>query len=296
MPVVPLEDVSTHHDVPLTEVLNLDSFDPPHDLGVSKHRVELPRDTELNALLVNQGSDVLVVALHGATQRHKDLPRFEWFRTLRDMQYSSLYFTDPALYLEPRIELAWYTGWRDFDFFSVMADWSRRAATAVGASQVIFLGSSGGGFAALQVATLIPGSLALPFSPQTSIANYLVRGTGLGAQRNYIRTVMPHLTPESGVDVLRPDEDYFASLGDMASPISTYEKPQSNYVLYVQNLNDAVHLEQHYAPFRRSVENGPNHDRVRFLVQEDREGHNPPRQENFKAALDEAADWMHSMR
>src|SRR5699024_8382265 len=137
----------------------------------------------------NQGSDVLVVALHGATTRDKELPRFEFFRTLRKTEFSSMYFTDPALYLDERIELAWYTGWLEFDFNEVLAPWVQRAAAAVGASKIVFLGSSGGGFGALQVSTRIPGRMAVPVIPQTSIANYLVAGTGLAAQRAYIRAI-----------------------------------------------------------------------------------------------------------
>src|SRR5699024_11561470 len=101
------------------EVPEVDAFEPSSELGVSKYRARLPRDVHLDALLVNQGSDVLVVALHGATTRDKELPRFEFFRTLRKTEFSSMYFTDPALYLAERIELAWYTGWLELDFIEV---------------------------------------------------------------------------------------------------------------------------------------------------------------------------------
>lgn len=285
MATLPLSDVTTHHDVPLTEVAAADAFDPSHGLGVSKYRARLPRDAELHALLVNQRSDVLVVALHGATMRDKELPRFEFFRTLRKTEFSSLYFTDPALYLDSEVELAWYTGWLDLDFYEVMAEWSLRAATAVGASKILFLGSSGGGFASLQVSTLIPGSMAMPFSPQTSIANYLVAGTSMGAQRSYIRAIMPHLTPPGGLHSLHAGEDYFEPLGDRVSPILRYQRPQPNYVHYVQNKNDPTHLNQHYLPFREAVENGPNKDRIRFELQDDRPGHNPPVPTKFMSAL-----------
>lgn len=292
MRTLPLPEVTTHRDVPVTEVPEADAFAPSAELGVSKYSARLPREVQLDALLVNKGSDVLVVALHGATTRDKELPRFEFFRTLRRTEFSSMYFTDPALYLDDEVELAWYTGWLDFDLNLVMAQWAQTAASAIGASKILFLGSSGGGFGSLQVSAHIPGSMAMPFSPQTSIANYLVAGSGLGAQRSYIRAIMPHLTPVGGLDALRTEEDYFESLGERASPLLRYQQPQENYVYYVQNTNDPTHFNQHYLPFREAVENGPNKDRIRFELQDDRPGHNPPVPTMFLAALENAVAWL----
>ncbi|WP_344355715.1 hypothetical protein [Brachybacterium phenoliresistens] len=295
MTTTPLPDVTTHHDVPFTKVPEFTDFSPSPDEGVSKYTAQIPRDVALEALLLNKHSDVLLVALHGATMRHKELPRFEFFRTLRATPYSSLYFSDPALYLDPEIQLAWYTGWPEFDLHPVIADWAGRAAAAIGASRVIFFGSSGGGLAALQASTFLPASMAVPFSAQTSVANYLVAGTGLGAQRSYIRAIMPHLTPADGLGALRPDVDYFTSVGDRLSPLLRYQQKQENYVLFVQNANDHAHFNQHYLPFRAAVEDGPNADRIKFEIQEDRPGHNPPRQEFLKDALGKAIAWSRTL-
>jgi len=296
MATTPLSQVTTHHDVPLTNVSSWAEFSPTGDTGVSKYRAKLPNESAINTLLVNKSSDVLVVAFHGATMQNKSkLPRFEWMRTLRDTGYSSLYFSDPCLELDKQLQLAWYTGWKDFDLYPVLADWISSAAQAVRASRIILLGSSGGGLASLQIATYLPESLALPFSAQTSVDNYLVAGERISAQRGYMRSVMPHLIPEEGLNSLTPGGEYFKTLGERTSALLRYQKSQPNYVYYVQNTNDDAHVNQHYLPFKDVIEKSPNKHRVRFELQEDRKGHQPPTKANFLSGLESAVTWLRSV-
>ncbi|GAA4106200.1 hypothetical protein GCM10022249_01680 [Enteractinococcus coprophilus] len=123
-------------------------------------------------------------------------------RTIRDTEYSSLYFSDPCLQLSEKLELAWYTGWENLDLYPIIADWITQAAAAVGASQIFLVGASGGGLAALQIATYLPNSTAVPFNSQTSISGYLVKGTRYSAQRAYLNTVMPQLKPSTPLEDL----------------------------------------------------------------------------------------------
>lgn len=146
MSIKALDAVQTHHDVWERPVASLREFAPAHDEGVSKYAVDVPGNGVLRALLVNKASDVLIVAFHGATSRaRKRLPRFEWFRTLRSENVSSLYFSDPLLETDSTLELAWFTGRYDFDLHVELAQLAEVAARAVGARRIIFLGSSGGG-------------------------------------------------------------------------------------------------------------------------------------------------------
>lgn len=293
IPVLPIDDIDPGGtNVPVTELSSVDDFDPTAERGASRYQAPLPDGLPLEAMLVNKGSDVLLVALHGATDRNKyQLPRFEWLRSLLKTDCSTLYFSDPTLRLRDDLELAWYTGSAGCDLYPVLAEWAGAAADKVGAKGIIFLGSSGGGLASLQVSSYIPGSMALPYSCQTSIANYLVNGTLMGAQRSYVEIVMPHLAPD-GVWALKPDGDWSVPLGERSSALVRYSRPQQNLVYYVQNTKDYMHMKQHYEPFRSVIDSGPNKDRVRFDLYEGPESHNPPWPDVFHRTLNAAADWL----
>lgn len=291
--VLPLEDIQQGGtNVPITKISAIEGFNPTSKPGASRYRASLPDGLPLDALLVNKSSDLLVVSLHGATDRKAySIPRFEWLKSLLKTEYSALYLSDPTLHLRDDLELAWYTGTLGLDLYPILADWACRAADAVGAKGILFLGSSGGGLAALQIATHIPGSMALSFSCQTSIANYLVGGTLMGSQRSYVEVVMPHLAPE-GVWSLQPGVDWSVPLGERSSALVRYDQRQQNFVYYVQNTRDYPHMEQHYGPFREVTESGPNKDRVRFHLYEGPESHNPPWPDVFHGSLQEAARWL----
>lgn len=290
---VSLVDVTTHHDVDTTHLEKYEDFNPPSDPGVTKYRARLPRNKHLDALLINQQSDVLVVAFHGATNRDtKTLPRFEWMRTLRGTEYSSMYFSDPCLELDRTLPLAWYTGWKDFDLYPVIASWITTAAEAIGAKRIVLLGSSGGGFAALQISAHIPDSLALAFNCQTRVSKYRASGIKYGHQRAYLKVIMPHLLPDTKLEDLAPGFDWAEPMGERLSAIDRYQQPQPNHVRYVQNMNDHHHVEDHYRPFRNAVEFGPNAGRVQFFEYEGKELHVPPTPRVFREHLNQAVDWL----
>lgn len=291
--VLPIDEIEQGGtNVPVTELPNIEEFNPTSEIGASRYLAPLPDGLPLEALLVNKASDVLVVSLHGATDRAKySVPRFEWLKSLLNTEYSAFYLSDPTLRVREDLQLAWYTGSAELDLYPILAEWARRAADAVGAKGVLFVGSSGGGLAALQVSTYVPGSMALPFSCQTSIANYLIGGTRMSAQREYVSAVMPHLAP-GGEWSLKPDVDWSLPLGERSSALVRYTKPQQNFVHYVQNTRDYPHMEQHYEPFRKVIEAGPNKDRVRFDLYDGPENHNPPWPDVFSSRLDAAASWL----
>ena len=292
----PLKNVTTHHDVPVTHIDDYQDFQPIPAPGMTKYQADLPRKTNLDALIINKQSDVLVVALHGATMQNKSkLPRFEWMRTLRETEYSSMYFSDPCLQLNKKLQLAWYTGWEDFDLYPIIADWITRTATAIGAQHILLQGSSGGGLASLQIATYIPDSMALTFNGQTSISGYKVQGTRYSAQRQYLDMVMPRLTPAVPLEELDPSIDWAEPMGDRLSAIKRYQQAQPNYVYYAQNNNDVAHVEQHYAPFRATIEQGPNRGRVKFVTYDGPAGHNPPQPDVFYEHVHAAVEWLISV-
>lgn len=297
MPTIPVEDLDDFGlNPPLTTVTSLDHFAPSPDEGASRYRHLLPSGEPFDALLVNKSSDVLVVSLHGALDRNKyTLPRFERMRTILANDVSSMYFSDPALSREKHIQLGWYTGWEGFDAQQIIADWSITAAKTVGATRILFAGSSGGGFASLQVSALVRGSVSLSFNPQTSIQGYLTRGEakGIDAQRKYVEVVRPDLATANiwKMDYSKP---WDLPAGDRMSALRRYSEPLGNYVYTVQNIND-FHYKDHYYPLLGACARGGNLGRLRVDEYEGGHLHDSPPHPKVLTALAAALDWTREL-
>lgn len=261
---------------------------PTPPWSASRLQRALPGGPPLEALVVNRGTSTVIVALHGATDRSKTvLPRFEWLRSLLDYEVSSVYFSDPALHLSPRLMLAWYTGWAEADVHAEIATWSARIAEVIGARRLIFMGASGGGFAALQTSGLLPGSEALAFNAQTDIARYRVNGEFWGVQRDYIATVWPEVWSGFATEESFKDGAWAHAIGDRVSAVQRYSTNRRNRVHLVQN-EEEFHHEDHFLPFLHAARGAGNE----VIPSTNREGsmHNPPRAVTFhkhmRAVLD----------
>lgn len=277
----------TAANAPRTTVLDIDAFRPHQEPGASQYRHTLPGGENLDALLINKESDTLVVTFHGALDRSKfAIPRYERLKSTDEFPVSALYIADPALWRHDALQLSWFTGWKEFDLPRVLADWAVKAAQSIGAARIVFTGSSGGGFAALQTSALVPGSLAVPFNPQTSVYGYLANGEFWGAQRDYARAVWPELAPQGQPPYT---DDWTITVSDRLSAIRRYAKPTLNHVLYVSNVND-FHHRDHYVPFSQSVATSPNAERVQLRAYEGSHAHNPPTPEVFRRYMQEALE------
>lgn len=292
---IPLDELDAFGlDAPITEVASSDSFAPPSELGASRHRHTFEGGRHLDALLINQGSDTLIVTFHGAANRDTwQLPRFERLQSTTPLGHSMLFLSDPALFIDYHVALAWYTGWEGVDLQPVLADWALRAARSVGANRIIFTGSSGGGFAALQVSALVPNSLCVPFNPQTSVYGYLEGGTRYSAQRAYVEWLRPEFAPE-GIWKIDWSKDWTASLGDEMSALRRYSHPVGNFVLYADNPND-FHHEQHMVPLAQVMDDSGNSDRFRIHSYDGPDGHNSPGSAVFNAVMGEALEWSREL-
>lgn len=272
-------------NAPVHRIDGSSTFVPVAELGASSYRQSFPNGAQLDALLVNKGSDILVVGLHGATNRETTtLPRYERLRSINAHNVSAMYFADPSLWLDPRLQLAWYTGWDELDISRLVADWIEVTARTIGAERVVVTGASGGGFAALQIAAHLPDSLALAFNPQTDIAAYRINGVSFGAQLEYVRVLWPkvHRSFAHWKDIRNPEWAAVAPL--RLSAVRNYELPTKNYVHIVQNVNE-FHMEDHFVPFVASMARAGIGYRLNTTLYEGGNVHNPPPNEVYEREL-----------
>lgn len=220
-------------------------------------------------------SKTLIVSLHGALNRGKyKLPRFEWRRTLGRLDAARLYLSDSTLELNNTIEIGWYIGTAQQDLISEYARIVQGVVIGGGYNRVLCVGSSAGGFAALALSRQIPDSVAVVFSPQTTIAGYnqMHRKALAGAAfKGYM--AFDQIEAEFGSRV-NMRKLYTASL-------------DRNYVHFVQNTRDRFHFEAHYAPFALSFGVDPERGglavgrKASFHPLRLGEGHSPPSRGRF---------------
>lgn len=289
---IPYVDIAPRAaNVPTVSLPSVDQFAGHSAPGALKYEAPLGRGINLEALLLNKQSDTLIVAFHGAVLRTKtELPMFERLTSFGTLDESLMIFSDPTLRLADNLDLSWYTGWDDMDPRPIMAEWATRAAAATGAKRIVFWGSSGGGFASLQVSSYAPGSIAVAMNPQIELNGYLVEGTGPGPLRRYVNVVWPHLAPVP-IRELDDTHDWHSTLGDRVSVAKRYENPIDNRVLFVQNRNDHSHIDRHHGVFKHSVENGPNREHVVFDYYDGPSSHAGPSKQRIFDALNTGLEW-----
>ena len=225
----------------------------------------------------------LRLIFHGAVNLERDsYPRFDRVSTSLREDESFISFADPTLCAGDDLTLCWYGGTDSWDPAPLLREVISTAIEKTRAPEVVFVGGSGGGLAALRFSAEFPGSKAFVFSPQTSAAKDRGGHFPLLLEKAY---------------GARSIENVYEEFPGRFSVLERYAEPFENSVFYLQNLNDPSHIASHYNPLRRQmgVEGAEGVDpsgRFRFeLYDSEREGHGPPTAKEFEVYFDRADDW-----
>lgn len=232
--------ISGHRaESPFGELVHYESTPSRFTLGSqrSTHVVEMG-PVALPFAVQRAESDILVVSLHGALNRAKTvLPRFERLRSLGTMGVNALSVADPTLDLDPSLTLGWYLGTRSMDLHLELARVVETVSDQLGIRRVVFLGSSGGGFAALHLGSLVRGSTVLALNPQTDVRRYHARFSQRALQ-----------------GVFGADASYEDGLRTRVSVAARFAKSGvPDRVRYVMNRGDVHHLVEHAEPLWAGV-------------------------------------------
>lgn len=285
VPLPAVREDPVPEQIPVENFVSPDAFEVSSRVGASRQSTKLGDGLPLDSLTVNAGSTILIVAFHGSLDRKKfRIPRFERLRSLIATDYSSMYFADPVLHLSRSLECGWYAGTMNEDHIAAVVAVTKQTMRTFGTRHVIFTGSSGGAFAAMQASARIPGSLALVFNPRIDLAYRIPEGKPRGPQRNFLKYVMPELAPE-GFDGLPAGADWSAPLGGRLSLTRLYSEAQPNKVLYCTNTSDSYH-QTNCLPFRSTV--SPSQV-IEFVEYDAGPRHTPPPVEFFMSMIYAAA-------
>lgn len=275
-------------NVSVNQIRSLDDVRFLSGVGASRYRYTYENGFFLDSFFSNKGGETLIVQFHGAIDRGRTvLPRFERLATLLETEFSSIIFADPTLWINEIIQLAWYTGVPGQKVQENIAFIVTQVAQRFGFKKIICIGASGGGFAALQVSALLPGSVSVAINPQTSISNYYVDGDRslVGPQRYWAKVVRTSELPPGHPNEFFEVGDWTSEMPLECSVLRRYEHPVDNKVLFVANVND-FHFEDHWLPFLGACARGGNLGNIDVLEYSGPNGHVAPSTDIYLRAIE----------
>lgn len=203
----------------------------------------------------------LIVFFAGDARRSKfEPPVFQRWSWASKFPASCLYFSDPALYHNSNLGLAWYAGNSRGDYLEHIGELVAGVARAVGVErgQVFSYGSSGGGFAALRFGCFYPGLRVIAVNPQTNLWNYPEKWTKRMSRACY---------GVEGLDRVPPDHQY------KFSALDPEVVSGARSIFVAQNVKDVEHYENHFIPFMDYVQSLGEKDKVLSRKFSDESGH-----------------------
>lgn len=230
-------------------------------------------------------SNTLVFTFHGANMASKNqtYPRYERARTFMKTNSSFACIADSTIQ-DTDLLLAWYLGDKKHDPMKFIDVVVSRAMRKTGASHVIFVGGSGGGYAALRAALRTPNGHAFLESPRLFLETAAER-----SMRLYLKQFWPGKTV---ADLQALDAERFDSYR------SQIEKAPAGKVYYLQGLYDPTFLWTEYrnakllAGLDKATGVSPTGS-VRFeLFDSLTQKHGPPPFESFKEHWRQANDFF----
>lgn len=234
------EGWDAHYRLPLVHQKSIGSLRLNGQIS-AVHTVPLPRGLSLDFFAQLKRSDELIVTLPGAARREKNIyPFFNRVTTFRGKVPAFIAFADPTILMDPArdLRLGWFIGGAGFDPAAHILQVIRRAQGRTGAKHIVFVGGSGGGFAALRLSAMVPGSLAYVHEGATNIAQSLPRSVA-----QYFGVAWPGWDQAALLDAL-PERF------DMVRHYRTFRP--DNHVFFAQSEDDHAYREKHYAPFRNA--------------------------------------------
>jgi len=199
-----------------------------HEHGGLKYEFLVRPKTNASSLFVMFSGD--------AIRKKYQPPVFQRWTWSKYFPGHCVYFSDPVLHLHPNIGLGWYSGTKDQDVLNTILKVTIEIAEhfQINKRHIVSYGSSGGGFASLRFINLLRGGTSICINPQIIIYKYLPKHFN-----RYTKICFPDMSQE---DVIRD----FSSRLDLTT---LAEEMKNQSIIYIQNLDDIHHVEEHFKPF-----------------------------------------------
>lgn len=227
-------------------------------------------------------SNELFLLFSGNMDREKmQPPVFQRWSWAKKFAGHCLFFSDPTLHLGTDFGLSWYCGTTTTDPMPVIAELALGIAGRLGIAPANLLayGSSGGGFAALRLATLVPELSVVVINPQTDVTRYRPR-----LVQAYLNSCLGGIAPEEALQ----------RFPRRFSIIENIDLLRNTRILYYQNRKDRFHINHHMRPFakrmRLKAENDYTTRRCKLIMFDKEGGHSAAETEEiFSSFRDQMA-------
>ncbi|SDE60316.1 hypothetical protein [Ruegeria marina] len=162
------------------------------------------------------------------------LPAFQRWSWHNNFPGHTLYISDPLLKKTEDLGLGWYIGTRARDINHDIANIVRRVAQNLETSveDIVFYGSSGGGFATLRALVEIPEAQAVTINPQILLTSF--EGNAL---KRYLDVFFDGMTKK----------EFAVKHSYRNSVIARSNIMSESRIVYVQNTCDPHHMDEHFS-------------------------------------------------
>jgi hypothetical protein len=202
----------------------------------------LSKDSLFEFFVDNKKSKKVVIMLPGATDRSKTIKNFQRHSWSDDFNCSVVSFIDPTINEYNDLSIGWYQGSVGNYLIPKLAIAISTLIKSLGVceSDVLFFGSSAGGFASLKLADYFPKTTVVVINPQIYLNHY--------THTHYQKLISYSYKGSSVEDVEKTHKDRISvdiDIGNRVAPI-----------FYFQNTCDKMHVNKHLKPFVNKFNEG----------------------------------------
>lgn len=201
-------------------------------------------------------SEKLYVFSPGYLERKKfNHPYFQRMSWLDKINASGLIITDPTLSIHDDIGIAWFQGTKQRFAIPLIVKVIEefRKHLNVNRNKLLFFGSSAGGFASMMMASLMKGACCVVNNPQTNVLKF---------RDNITEKMLDRCYPE--VTKKEIEGFYIFRLSVAKYFIANKSIPKC---LYIQNISDVEHYQNHYLPFMHELGESFNEENNRLAFE-----------------------------
>ncbi|MEN9657380.1 MAG: hypothetical protein RL571_845 [Pseudomonadota bacterium] len=218
------------------------------------------------------GSKQLIILGQGAVDKTKIQPDFQRVSWAKDIEHNIIICSDPTIN-DTNLNIGWFQHSIKTNYFYWFSLLVKSIAVKLDADVInpVLFGSSAGGFTTLMLSTYFKNPWLVINNPQTNWTNF---------HKEKVQDVLH--TIYDGISL----DDYREKYKERHDPIYLFLK--KNYIpniIYMQNIADRFHYENHYKPFISKITSDMfsstqrSNKLISILYDEPSEGHNPATKE-----------------